>query len=73
MKVEGSEVTVVAFLIFPTKASNFNVESLRGQAISKQLRDTVSDLQKEIGHRIFESCLRLTFVDMIMELILVVC
>lgn len=58
LKVEGSEVTVVAFLIFPTKASNFNVESLRGQAISKQLRDTVSELQKEIGHRIFESCLR---------------
>lgn len=68
VKVEGSEVTVVAFLIFPTKASNFNVESLRGQAIAKQLRDTVSELQKEIGQRIFESCLRLTFANILMEL-----
>jgi len=51
-------VTVVAFLIFPTKTNNFNVESLRGQAIAKQLRDTVAAVQKDIGHRLFEICLR---------------
>ena len=31
----GSDVTVVAFLIFPTKTNSFNVESLRGHAITK--------------------------------------
>jgi hypothetical protein len=28
-------VTVVAFLIFPTKTNSFNVESLKGHAITK--------------------------------------
>jgi len=58
MQSENSEVTVVAFLIFPTRTNNFNVESLRGQAIAKQLRETVNAVQKDIGHRLFEICLR---------------
>uniref|UniRef100_A0A023FL30 Glycogen [starch] synthase n=1 Tax=Amblyomma cajennense TaxID=34607 RepID=A0A023FL30_AMBCJ len=57
LKTSGSEVTVVAFLIFPAKTNNFNVESLRGQAISKQLRDTVHQMQSTIGKRMFEICL----------------
>ncbi|ELT89123.1 hypothetical protein CAPTEDRAFT_154588 [Capitella teleta] len=58
MKEAGSDQTVVAFLIFPTRTNNFNVESLRGQAISKQLRETVENVQKGIGHKLFEICLR---------------
>ncbi|CAF2888594.1 unnamed protein product [Rotaria sp. Silwood2] len=45
LKSSGSEVTVVAFLIFPTATNNFNVESLRGQSIAKMFRDTVSNIQ----------------------------
>ena len=51
-------MTVVAFLIFPAKTNNFNVESLRGQAIAKQLRETVGAVQKDMGHRLFEICMR---------------
>uniref|UniRef100_K1QSC1 Glycogen [starch] synthase n=1 Tax=Magallana gigas TaxID=29159 RepID=K1QSC1_MAGGI len=58
LKQANSEATVVAFLIFPTKTNNFNVESLRGQAISKQLKETVHHVQTQIGKRIFEQCLR---------------
>ena len=58
LQSSGSDVTVVAFLIFPTRTSNFNVESLRGQAIAKQLRETVAAVQKDIGHRLFEIALR---------------
>jgi len=58
LKNAGSEVTVVAFLIFPTRCNNFNVESLKGQAIAKQLRETVNAVQKDIGHRLFEISLR---------------
>jgi len=58
MQSENSEMTVIAFLIFPTRTNNFNVESLRGQAIAKQLRETVSAVQKDVGHRLFEICLR---------------
>ncbi len=58
LKATGSDVTVVVFMIFPTKTSNFNVESLRGQAIAKQLRDTVQILQNEIGKRLYDICLK---------------
>lgn len=59
LKAANSDVTVVAFMIFPAKTHNFNVDSLRGQAIAKQLRDTVADVQEKIGKRMFEIALRL--------------
>lgn len=57
LKAARSDVTVVAFLIFPTKTNNFNVESLRSQACTKQLREVVQTLQNQVGRRIFESAL----------------
>jgi len=54
----GSEVTVIAFLIFPTKTNSFNVESLRGHAITKGLKETIDSIEKEIGQRLYEKCLR---------------
>ncbi|CAG0921176.1 unnamed protein product, partial [Notodromas monacha] len=57
LQATNSDKTVIAFLIFPAKAHNFNVESLRGQAITKQLRDTIHDIQNKIGKRMYEICL----------------
>lgn len=57
LKEFHSEVTVVAFLIFPTKTNNFNVESLRGSAVTKSLRETLLDIQSKIGKRMYEICL----------------
>jgi len=51
------DVTVVAFLIFPAKTNNFNVESLRGHAVVKQLRDTIQSIQGVIGKRMYDTCL----------------
>lgn len=58
LQSNNSDMTVVAFLIFPTYTANFNVESLRGQAIAKQLRDTIHNLQNNLGKRIYEMCLK---------------
>jgi glycogen(starch) synthase len=58
LKSAGSDVTVVVFMIFPTATSNYNVESLKGQAIAKQLRDTVQNLQNTLGKRLYELCLK---------------
>ncbi|CAG5135016.1 unnamed protein product [Candidula unifasciata] len=58
LKSCNSDMTIIAFLIFPTRTNNFNVESLRGQAIAKQLKDTVSNVQNQIGRRLFDICLR---------------
>ncbi|XP_025196228.1 glycogen [starch] synthase [Melanaphis sacchari] len=58
LKNANSDMTVVAFLIFPARTDNFNVESLRGHAVTKSLRDTILELQTKIGRRIYEICLR---------------
>ncbi|XP_063220132.1 glycogen [starch] synthase isoform X2 [Bacillus rossius redtenbacheri] len=57
LKMMHPDVTVVAFLIFPTKTNNFNVESLRGHAVTKSLRDTINHIQQQIGKRMYEVCL----------------
>lgn len=36
-QVHKNDVTVVVFFIMPAKTNNFNVESLKGQAVRKQL------------------------------------
>lgn len=53
---------MVAFLIFPTRTNNFNVETLRGQAVVKSLRDTIHEIQQKIGKRIYDVCLRYHFI-----------
>jgi len=58
LKSSGSDVTIVAFMIFPTATNNFNIESLRGQSIAKMLRDTVQNIQGDIGKRLYEICLK---------------
>ncbi|CAF1102841.1 unnamed protein product [Rotaria sp. Silwood1] len=58
LKASGSDVTIVAFMIFPTATNNFNIESLRGQSVAKMLRDTVQNIQSEIGKRLYEICLK---------------
>lgn len=34
LKTSRPDITIVAFLIFPARTNNFNVESLRGHAVS---------------------------------------
>lgn len=57
LKESLPDVTVVAFLIFPAATNNFNVESLRGHAVTKQLRDTIHHIQLQIGKRMYDKCL----------------
>ncbi|CAK8692413.1 glycogen [starch] synthase, muscle-like [Clavelina lepadiformis] len=58
LKMINSDVTVVAFLIFPAATNNFNVESLKGQAVVKQLKETVDAIKDNVGSRMFDLCLR---------------
>nr|XP_027230166.1 glycogen [starch] synthase-like isoform X1 [Penaeus vannamei] len=57
MKASGTDKTVIAFMIFPAKTNNFNIESLRGQAVTKSLRDAIHDIQSKIGKRMYDICL----------------
>ena len=54
----NSNVTVVAFIIMPAATQSYTIEALKGQAVVKQLRDTVDDITRRVGERIFEKAAR---------------
>uniref|UniRef100_A0A8U8C352 Glycogen [starch] synthase n=1 Tax=Geospiza parvula TaxID=87175 RepID=A0A8U8C352_GEOPR len=64
LRVNGSEVTVVAFFIMPARTNNFNVESLKGQAVRKQLWDTANAVKEKFGKKLYESLLVGNLPDM---------
>ncbi|KAG7277618.1 hypothetical protein CRUP_025303 [Coryphaenoides rupestris] len=58
LRVHKNDVTVVAFFIMPAKTNNFNVESLKGQAIRKQLWDTAHTVKEKFGKKLYEALLK---------------
>ncbi|CAI5755770.1 unnamed protein product [Candida verbasci] len=58
LKEVGSKMTVVAFIIMPGKTQSYTVETLKGQAVIKQLETTIEEVQKKVGERLFEHCAR---------------
>jgi len=42
----------------PAATHSFTVEALKGQAVMKQVNDTVAEIQAHIGQRLFESAAR---------------
>ncbi|EIE88401.1 hypothetical protein RO3G_13112 [Rhizopus delemar RA 99-880] len=63
LKSSGSKMTVVAFIIMPTATHSFNVEALKGQAVTRQLHTTVSEIQDRMGKVIYEHALRHEDID----------
>uniref|UniRef100_A0A673W150 Glycogen [starch] synthase n=1 Tax=Salmo trutta TaxID=8032 RepID=A0A673W150_SALTR len=57
LRVNHSDVTVVAFFIMPARTNNFNVETLKGQAVRKQLWDTAQTVKERFGKKLYESLL----------------
>lgn len=58
LQESNSPMTVVAFIIMPAATHSYTVEALKGQAVVKQLRDTVTEIQNRIGNRLFEQASR---------------
>jgi glycogen synthase len=54
----GSKVTIVAFIIMPASTNSYTVEALKGQAVTKQLKDTITEIQNRIGARLFDHAAR---------------
>ena len=54
LKTSGSKTTVIAFMIMPAQTASLSVDSLKGQAVTKALADTVGNIERGIGHRLFE-------------------
>ncbi|KAF2073899.1 hypothetical protein CYY_004787 [Polysphondylium violaceum] len=55
LQQSGSTMTIVAFIIMPSKTNNFNVESLKGQSYLKDMRRTCNSIVESMGDRIFEA------------------
>ncbi|KAF9108557.1 glycogen synthase isoform 1 [Mortierella sp. AM989] len=58
LKAAGSNMTVVAFIITPAETHSFTVETLKGQAVVKQLKETVHDIAQRMETRLFEKAAR---------------
>ena len=58
LRDSNSNITVVAFIIMPAPTNNYNVDSLQGQAVVKQLRDVVSEISDRVKERVFDCALR---------------
>uniref|UniRef100_A0A8D3E727 Glycogen [starch] synthase n=1 Tax=Scophthalmus maximus TaxID=52904 RepID=A0A8D3E727_SCOMX len=59
-----NDVTVVVFFIMPAETNNFNVESLKGQAVRKQLWDTAHTVKEKFGKKLYDALLKGTIPDM---------
>ncbi|ELW60558.1 Glycogen [starch] synthase, liver [Tupaia chinensis] len=57
-QMHKSDVTVVVFFIMPAKTNNFNVETLKGQAVRKQLWDTAHSVKEKFGKKLYDALLR---------------
>lgn len=51
-------MTVIAFIIMPAATHSYTIDALKGQAVTKQLRDTVTEIQNKIGARLFDHAMR---------------
>ncbi|AWO97851.1 putative glycogen [Scophthalmus maximus] len=64
LRVHRNDVTVVVFFIMPAETNNFNVESLKGQAVRKQLWDTAHTVKEKFGKKLYDALLKGTIPDM---------
>ncbi|KAK1341324.1 hypothetical protein QTO34_017728, partial [Cnephaeus nilssonii] len=58
LRMHKSDVTVVVFFIMPAKTNNFNVETLKGQAVRKQLWDIAHSVKEKFGKKLYDALLR---------------
>ncbi|MEE6482768.1 hypothetical protein FKM82_013332 [Ascaphus truei] len=64
LRANQSDITIVAFFIMPARTNNFNVETLKGQAVRKQLWDTANAVKEKFGKKLYESLLVGNLPDM---------
>ncbi|EGC39239.1 hypothetical protein DICPUDRAFT_148003 [Dictyostelium purpureum] len=58
LQQSGSTMTIVAFIIMPSKTNNFNIDTLKGQSHNRDLRRTCNSIVESMGERLFEATSR---------------
>ncbi|XP_008579702.1 PREDICTED: glycogen [starch] synthase, liver [Galeopterus variegatus] len=64
LRMHKNDITVVVFFIMPAKTNNFNVETLKGQAVRKQLWDIAHSVKEKFGKKLYDALLRGEIPDM---------
>ncbi|XP_034529592.1 glycogen [starch] synthase, liver [Notolabrus celidotus] len=64
LRFHRNDMTVIVFFIMPAKTNNFNVESLKGQAVRKQLWDTAHSVKEKFGKNLYDALLKGEIPDM---------
>ncbi|KXS20645.1 glycosyltransferase family 3 protein [Gonapodya prolifera JEL478] len=54
----GSTTTIVAFIVMPAATLGYTVDSLKGQAVMKQLTQTAEQVERQITERLMEVAAR---------------
>lgn len=57
LKLEGSSKTVIAFIIMPAPTNNYNVETLKGQSVIRNLKETCTQIMDSLSSQLFERAL----------------
>jgi len=57
LRAEGSDITVVAFLIMPAKTAGYNVDTLTGSNIVRKMRDSIQNILPSISERMNKALL----------------
>jgi len=55
LKQDNSEMTVVAFIIMPGNTNSYNVESIRSQAVRREINETCTRITNDIAERLIKS------------------
>eukprot|EP01127_Copromyxa_protea_P006892 TRINITY_DN16832_c0_g1_i1.p1 TRINITY_DN16832_c0_g1~~TRINITY_DN16832_c0_g1_i1.p1 ORF type:complete len:647 (-),score=112.99 TRINITY_DN16832_c0_g1_i1:80-2020(-) len=53
LKKDGSKITVVAFIVMPGATNSYNVESIKGQSIRREILETCDRITKNISERLY--------------------
>jgi len=56
----GSKITVIAFIVMPAATHSYTVESLRANALSKQLQESIAEVQARVGQRLYDHAMNYT-------------
>jgi glycogen(starch) synthase len=63
LKKNHSDITVVAFIIMPGDSQTYNVESIQGQSVRREIRETCNQIVEKISSKIFEDIMRGVVTD----------
>ncbi|XP_049852624.1 glycogen [starch] synthase-like [Schistocerca gregaria] len=55
LKKNSRDITVVAFIIMPGKVSNYNIESIKGQSLLREIKNSCDKISKRIKNRLYNS------------------